>query len=231
MKLRLSKFLSRSNIASRRAAEKLIFSEKVRVNGKLAKKPEQMVDPKKDIVICNGKTVILQEEKFYFLLNKPKGFTCSNVGKIKEKLVLDFFAHLSVRLFTVGRLDKDVTGLVIVTNDGTFANRVIHPSFNVEKEYLIKVKQEITHIHLKKLSAGIFLDRRKIKPKKVVKIRKGTCKISVMEGKKHEVKLLVSNAKLDLIDLKRIRIGNLRLGSLPIGSYRKMNKQEIDLFF
>jgi len=230
MKQRLSKFLSGSNVASRRAAEKLIFSKKVLINGKIAQKPEQMIDPKKDIIFCKGKEISLQDKKYYFILNKPKGFVCSNIKKHKEKLVIDFFSNLSVRLFTVGRLDKDVTGIIFITNDGTFANRVIHPSFNVKKEYLIKVVQEITHNHLKKLSKGIVIEGKKIIPNKVVKIRKGTCKISVMEGKKHEVKLLVSSAGLDLIELKRISIGNIRLGNLPIGSYRKMKNKEIELF-
>jgi len=230
MKLRLSKFLARSNVASRRAAEKLIFSKKVFVNGTLAQKPEQMVDPQKDKVLCNGMEITIEKEKFYFLFNKPKGFLCSSVRKNKEKLVLDFFSHISARLYTVGRLDRDVTGLIFITNDGTFANQVIHPSKNVEKEYLIKVNQYITDTHLKRLAEGIVIDRRKIKPSKVTKIRKGTCKISVMDGKKHEIKLLVSSAKLDLIELKRIRIGNIRLGNLPIGSYRKMKKQEVEMF-
>jgi 23S rRNA pseudouridine2605 synthase len=149
----------------------------------------------------------------------------------KKKLVIDLFSHLRLRLFTIGRLDRDTTGLLLVTNDGHFAHRVIHPSSNIVKEYLIKTEQEITDAHLKIIAKGAFIEDCWVKPVKVQKVRKGTLKVSVKEGKKREVRLLVQNAGLDILELSRIRIGGLHLGSLSEGMFREMTANEKTAIF
>jgi len=225
-KKRLSKALAAAGIASRRAAEELIFEGRVKVNGETVKVPQTLVDWETDQITVDEDPIRGEEKKVYFLLNKPHGFICSNTRTGTKKLVVDLFAHLPFRLFTVGRLDRDTTGLLIVTNDGLFANKVIHPSSNIAKEYLVKTGQEITDGHLKAVSKGCYIEDRWIKPVKVEKVRKGTLKVTVKEGKKREVRLLVQNAGLDILELSRIRIGGLRLGPLPEGAFREMTERE-----
>ena len=225
-KQRLSKVLAAAGVASRRAAEELIFEGRVTVNGKVTKVPQTLVSLDEDHLAVNGHEVKKTQEKVYYLLNKPSGYTCSHTRIGRKKLVLDLFEDHPIRLFTVGRLDRDTTGLLIVTNDGHFANRVIHPSANIVKEYLIKVQQEVSHEHLQKISKGTFIEDAWVKPARVQKVRKGTLKIGVKEGKKREVRLLVANAGLDLQEISRIRIGGLSLGAIPEGTYREMTEKD-----
>lgn len=229
-KKRLAKFLAGAGVASRRKCEELIFEGLVRVNGKIVLLPQTLVD-ERDAIEVNGKKVRSEQEKVYFIVNKPRGCVCSAVRKGREKLVLDLFEGLSTRLFTVGRLDRDTSGLILVTNDGAYANRVIHPSSNIKKEYIVKTSAEISDAHLKTISEGILLEEAYVKPVKVSKMRRGTLKIVVSEGKKREVRYLVENAGLEVLELKRTRIGGLRLGTLPLGSWRAMTEREKEVIF
>jgi len=226
---RLSKVLAACGVASRRAAEKLIFEGKVEVNGKEVLVPQTLVDPKRDTITVDGEKISGVEPKVYYLLHKPKKCICTS-APIKGRRVIDLF-DTDLRLFTVGRLDKDTTGLLIVTNDGVFANSIIHPSSNIEKEYLAKVNREITHDDLVKISKGGFIEGSWVKPKKVQKIRRGTLKIIVMEGKKHEVRLLLEKYGFLVTDLERLRLGRLCLGSLPYGAFRPLLERDKKLIF
>lgn len=226
---RLSKALAAAGVASRRASEELIFSGRVKVNGRTVLVPQTLVDWGSDSISVDETPLAKEEEKLYFMLNKPAGYLCTNERPGKKKIVLDLFDDVNARLFTVGRLDRDTTGLLLVTNDGHFANSAIHPSANIEKEYLVKVMQEITPEHLETLSEGARIDDRWIKPRGVEKVRKGTFKIRVKEGRKHEVRILAERAQLRIFELKRIRIGGLVLGSLPEGAYRPLSEKEISL--
>ncbi len=230
-KKRLSKALAAAGIASRRAAEEIIFEGRVKVNGQVVLLPQTMVSWEKDEIEVDGQPLQREEQKVYFLLNKPHGFVCSHTRIGSKKLVVDLFTHLGLRVFTVGRLDRDTTGLLIVTNDGHFSNQVIHPSSNIAKEYLVKTVQEITDVHLKSISKGTRIEGALIRPVSVTKVRKGTLKVVVKEGKKREVRLLVQNAGLDINELSRIRIGGLHLGSVPEGTYRELTVAERELIF
>ncbi|MBN2479666.1 MAG: rRNA pseudouridine synthase [Parachlamydiales bacterium] len=227
---RLNKFLAHAGIDSRRKVEELIITRRVKVNNEIIDEPGFQVDIEKDQVFVDGKEV-KQETKQYFILNKPKGFVCSNVRKTRERLVIDIFKSHPYKLFTVGRLDRDTIGLVIVTNDGDLANKIIHPSSNIEKEYIAKVTAEVTHEELIKISKGAFVENRFVKPKKVFKVRKGTIKIIVKEGKKREVKAFIKKANLPLKELKRVRIGNLHLGKIPVGEYKKVSLKDLEAIF
>lgn len=229
LKKRLSKFLAAAGIASRRACEDLIFSGKVTVNGTVTLLPQTLVD-ENDKVVCNGKNVTCSEQKVYYILNKPKGYVCTSAHS-NSNIVLDLFGDVKERLFTIGRLDKDTKGLLLVTNDGHFANRVIHPSGNIQKEYLAKTNHEITPEHLLAISSGTLVEGTFVKPLKVVKIRRGTLKITISEGKKREIRQLLESAGLRTLDLTRIRIGGLVLGSLPEGSWRPLKPREMELIF
>jgi 23S rRNA pseudouridine2605 synthase len=228
MKKRLSKALSASGVASRRGCEELIFAGKVFVNGEVVLLPQTLVDPDEDRILVNGKRIQEEEKKVYFLLNKPAGYICTTVEKkFGAKRLLDLFSHLPYRLFTAGRLDQATRGLIVVTNDGLFANRLTHPSYNLSKEYLAKTDQEITFEHLATLSEGTWIQNSHIRPLSVKKVRRGTLKIVVAEGKKHEVRLLLAHAKLTVKELVRLRIGPLSLGSLAPGEYRELTPQEL----
>ncbi len=224
-KQRLSKVLAAAGVASRRACEKLIFNGHVSVNDKMELIPQTMVTFK-DSIAVDGKLIKHSENKVTYILNKPKGYLCSSKKIEDTKIVLDLFRSVKVRLFTVGRLDKDTQGLIIVTNDGDFAQNVIHPSHNTEKEYLVKVQQEVTHEHLQAMSKGARIDGTFVKPVRVTKVRKGTFKIVVMEGKKREIRILAKDAGLKVMELTRIRIGGLKLGNLPLGTWREITSRE-----
>lgn len=165
------------------------------------------------------------------MLEGPVGYICSSKRtSATTKLAIDLLAREPQRLYTIGRLDKASCGLILLTNDGDFAHRVAHPSFDLEKEYLVKVKNEITDKHLKAISAGMRIEGTFVRPVSVYKVRRGTLKITLKEGKKHEVRLLCRKTDLTIKELRRIRIGPLKLGKLPAGSYRTLTPREIQAF-
>lgn len=229
-KKRLSKALASAGIASRRACEELIFEGKVTVNGEIILKPETHVDLGEDDVRFEDQRIRNEQEKIYYILNKPTGCICSNKPMDRKKLVIDLFPS-EKRLFTVGRLDRDTTGLLIATNDGHFAQRVIHPRANIEKEYLVKTSQEVMHDHLQAISKGAFVDGVYVRPVSVRKVRRGTLKVTVKEGRKREVRVFVQKVGLSILSLARIRIGGLVLGNLVEGDYREMQEHEKEAIF
>jgi 23S rRNA pseudouridine2605 synthase len=229
-KKRLSKFMAASGVASRRASEELIFAGKVKVNGQIVKVPQTLVN-EKDAIEVDGEVIGHAESKVYYILNKPIGYICTNLRTNSTKIVLDLFPDVKERLFTIGRLDKDTQGLIILTNDGHFANMVIHPSKNIHKEYLVKTENEITHDHLIAISNGTLVEGTFVKPIRVTKVRKGTLKIVISEGKKREVRMMMESAGLQVKELTRIRIGGLSLGELETGSWRAMTEKEKELIF
>ncbi|MCH9634110.1 MAG: Ribosomal small subunit pseudouridine synthase A [Chlamydiae bacterium] len=227
-KNRLSKILARAGVASRRKCEDLIFAGRISVNGTIIKEPQFQVDLKKDHVCFDEKHISDFEKKVYYILNKPKGYVCSHDKERHKNLIVDLFPTKE-RLFTVGRLDKDTTGLLIVTNDGRLSYKVSHPKFEIEKEYLVKTDREITANDLKRIASGMTIEGTFVKPLAVSKVRKGTVKITVKEGKKHEVRLLIAQTGSEVVELTRIRIGNLRLGNQLLGSYKAISLEEIEL--
>ena len=230
-KKRLSKAMAAAGIASRRACEEIIFAGRVRVNGETVKIPQTAIDWETDRIEVDGETVTREQKKIYYMLNKPEGYICSSVRPGKKRIVLDLFPHTLERLFTVGRLDKETTGLLLVTNDGHFANKVIHPSSNIIKEYIVKTPQEIEPDHLMTLSEGARVDEKWVRPVSVQKVRKGTFRICVKEGKKHEVRIIAERAGLKVIELTRVRIGSLVLGTLPLGEFRALTERDMNLIF
>lgn len=230
-KNRLSKILAGAGVASRRACEELIFTGKVQVNGETVLLPQTQVDLGTDKITVDGKPITAEEAKVYFILNKPRGYVCTTRRFPDTKTVLDLFEGESARLFTVGRLDKDTEGLIIVTNDGHFANSVIHPSSDIVKEYMAKTDQELSHEHLVAIGNGALVEGSFVKPVSVHKVRRGTVKVAIKEGKKREVRILLEAAGLKVLELTRIRIGNLHLGTLPIGAWREMTKKDMESIF
>ena len=225
MTQRLNTFVARFLPTSRRKAEELIFNGLVEVNGIIQKEPFFRVDPK-DRVLVDNQPIKSRKQTLYYALNKPRGFVCSERRFKQEKLVTDLFPTTQGRLFTIGRLDKDSEGLILVTNDGAFANNVSSPKAGVEKEYVVKTVQEISHEHLVQLSKGGFVEVSYVRPKSVIKMRKGTTKVILKEGRKREIRVLFQKAGLEIVELKRVRIGNLQLGSLQPGQFKELLESE-----
>lgn len=231
MKIRLSKALAKAGISSRRRAEELIFAGLVQVNGETIRLPQFIVDPAIDIIEYKNRAIVIQNTFFYYIMNKPKGYLCTHQSRKGEKLIYDLFPKTHPRLFSVGRLDKDTTGLLVITSDGKFAQKIAHPSYSCEKEYLVVCRESITVEYLKKLKRGCVIEGRLAIPKKVEKIQETKLSITLEEGIKREIRILVQQCGLTLLSLRRIRIGKLRLRNLPIGTYREMTPREKACFF
>lgn len=225
-KQRLSKVLASYGVASRRKCEDLIFNGKVQVNKKTVLTPQTMVDPKVDYIEVLDKPLKPKDEIFYFVMNKPKGYVCSHNKKVHKKVIYDILDKKLPRLFTVGRLDKETTGLILLTNDGHFAQQVIHPSYNLTKEYLALSKTTVKSKNLKALEQGLEIDGTKVVPTCVKQIEKRLLKIVVKEGKNREVRRLMEHAGLETEHLHRVRIGPLTLGKLKEGHFRPLSKKE-----
>ena len=228
---RLSKVLASAGVASRRACEELIFQGLVKVNGEIVRVPQTRVDLAVDRITVRDQLIQQAEKKVYYLLNKPVGYICSARRTSQTKIVLDLFPEEESRLFTVGRLDKDTGGLLLLTNDGHFAQSVIHPSANIHKEYLVKTDQEVTHDHLIAIGQGTLVEGTFVKPIRVEKVRRGTLKVVIGEGKKREVRLLLDAVGLSIKSLTRIRLGGLILGDLPVGTWRILTEKDKQLIF
>ncbi|XP_042043289.1 putative ribosomal large subunit pseudouridine synthase SVR1, chloroplastic isoform X1 [Salvia splendens] len=238
---RLAKVLAAAGVASRRSSEELIFQGKVTVNGSVCNTPQTRVDPAKDIIYVNGGRLAKKlPPKVYFALNKPKGYICS-AGEKETKSALslldDFMKTWTKRnpgtpkprLFTVGRLDVNTTGLIIVTNDGEFANQISHPSSNLSKEYIASISGAVSKRQLIAISEGAVVEGVHCTPDLVEllsrqpDIPRARLRIVVHEGRNHEVRELVKNAGLQMHSLKRVRIGAFRLPTdLGLGKHQEL---------
>lgn len=225
----LIKILSQTGLGARRQLQDLILQGAISIDGKVVTDLSLVTDPYKHSICIFGQPIPNAQEKAYYILNKPKGYLCSH--NTMGKKVVDLFEETGLRLFTVGRLDRDTLGLLIVTNDGDFSHRIAHPSNQISKEYLVKVNKEVEDHHLKAIAQGALVDGKWVKPKKVTKVRRGSIKVVVTDGRKHEVKHLMMAADLTVLELKRIRIGGLTLGSLPEGSWRPLSPKEREAIF
>lgn len=244
---RLSKVLAAAGVASRRSCEELIFGGKVTVNGSVCTSPQTRVDILKDSIYVNGNRLSKKmPPKLYFALNKPKGYICSS-GK-ESKSVISLFDGLwktwnktnpgvpKPRLFTVGRLDVATIGLIIVTNDGDFAQSLAHPSSELSKEYIATIEGGVHRRHLIAISEGTQVEGVHCVPDSVELLPtqpdapRARLRIVVHEGRNHEVRELVKNAGLQLYSLKRVRIGGFRLPSdLGLGKYVELKQSDLKL--
>lgn len=228
-KERLNTILQKRGIASRRKSDDLIISGKVKVNNKVITRPGHKACPIEDQILVAGRCVSEGHQKVAYILNKPKGFVCSHKGDLGAPTIYELFKKNPYRLFSAGRLDKDATGMLIVTNDGDLAYDLTHPSQKIEKEYFVKVREQITKEHINFMRRGIKLQGQLLIPKSVVKVKAKSLLITIFEGKKHEVKYFVRKAGLSLTELKRVRIGSLKLAHLPLGTFRELKEREKDL--
>lgn len=229
-KIRLQKHLSECGIASRRKAEELIEQGKVRVNGRVAFIGDK-VDPKRDKVTVSGKTVIANIEKVYIMLHKPRGYVTTTKDELDRKCVTDLVKDVGVKVFPVGRLDRNSEGLLIMTNDGNFANSLTHPSAYVNKTYRVTVKGDVTDEKLINLREGIMLDGRKTLPcDAFIAERRADRTVMIFiihEGRNRQIRRMCEAVGLEVIRLKRTEIAGVKLGMLPQGKWRPLNEKEM----
>ena len=229
-KIRLQKHLAECGVASRRKSEELIEMGKVKVNGHVAALGTK-VDPKRDKITVRGKTIVANTTKMYIMLHKPRGFVTTMSDEKGRKCVTDLVKDAPVRLFPVGRLDMNSEGLLIMTNDGEFANKLTHPSYHVNKTYRVTVKGDVVDEKIIELKEGIMLDGEKTlpcdcfvaerKPDRTVLI------FIIQEGRNRQIRRMCEAVKLEVMRLKRTEIAGVKLGMLPRGSWRPLNEKEM----
>ncbi|MBI5590528.1 MAG: rRNA pseudouridine synthase [Deltaproteobacteria bacterium] len=225
-KIRLQKYLSIAGICSRRHGEELILAGKVWVNGKLVTELGTRVDPLVDTVEIDGKPVLDRQRLLYIALNKPRGYvtSCEQPG---EKLVTDL-VNVSERIYPIGRLDKDSTGLLLLTNDGPLHHRLSHPSFDHEKEYLVTLAAPIPDSALRKMAEGMLLSGKRTRPAEIHRVSLRRFRIILKEGKNRQIRRMVRKVGQDVLQLHRIRIAGIRLGKLDSGKWRFLDPDEIE---
>ena len=228
---RLQKVMAHAGIASRRKSEKLIKQGIVKVNNQVIKEPGFKVNPAKDNITVNGKS-ISKEKKVYILLNKPTGYITTTDDPYQRKTVLDLIDDIPQRVYPVGRLDRDSRGLLLLTNDGKLTHKITHPSHEIKKEYLVEIQGSLTKKDLNKLENGIHLGNRKTAPAKAKIIRninKNTIfSLTITEGRNRQVRRMCEKIGYKVIDLKRIRLNFLTLDGLKEGEFRYLKKEEIN---
>lgn len=231
-KERIQKILSDFGLTSRRKAEKLIEDGRVTLNGRQAKLGDKALKGIDKIKVDGKEVKSDSNEKYYIMLYKPRGFLSAVVDDRQRKCVTDLVNDINVRLYPIGRLDKDSEGLLLMTNDGDFANAVMHPSHHIEKKYRVTVKPRVKEEDLIKLSTSIEIDGKSTTPAIVEVVKhsddRSVLEIILKEGKNRQIRKMCENANLKVSKLKRIAIGNVKLGMLQVGKYRHLAKNEIN---
>ncbi len=227
--MRLQKFFSDSGILSRRAAEAEIAAGKVRVNGVTAHIGD-VIDPAVDIVEYKGKRILPREgaKRHYIMLNKPRGFITTMQDEKGRPTVADLTSGVGARIYPVGRLDMDSEGLLLLTDDGEFANHLTHPRHEIPKIYHVTLSSVLTKEQLSALRAPMELDGYRLRPVAVKRLAPDTVQVNLYEGRNRQIRRMCEAVGLKVIRLQRIAIGDLGLGNLPLGKWRELNANEVE---
>lgn len=229
---RIQKIIADGGICSRRKAEELIAKNHVKVNGHPAI-IGQKINPVKDIITIDGEEVLYQRKRefTYLIMNKPRGYLTSMSDDRGRRCVTELLPESNKRLFPVGRLDLNSEGLLLFTDDGRFANQMMHPSHQVSKTYRVTVRPDITDVQAARLSEGVYIDGRLTAPAEIRIISKEpnrvVMEIVIREGRNRQVRKMCEIVKLDVARLKRTAIGPIRLGMLKPGGTRELSKEEL----
>jgi 23S rRNA pseudouridine2605 synthase len=226
--MRLAKFLAHAGVASRRGAEEIIRDGRVSIAGKTVTDPARDVDIDSGVAV-DGKFLEGPEERMVFLLNKPTGVLSTAADTHGRRTVVDLVPSRGARLYPVGRLDADSTGLILVTNDGDLAQRLTHPSFEVPRTYRATVRPvPVPERALRTLREGVDLDDGRTAPAKVRQVKPGVLELTIHEGRNHQVKRMCEAVGHRVNTLQRIRFGPLRLDDLPEGAHRRLKAAEVE---
>lgn len=229
----LQKYLSECEVASRRKSEELIIDKKVKINGRVAKLGDRVI-PGKDNVTVNNQAVSIADKKYYIMLHKPRGYVTTTQDELGRKCITELVSDIPAKIYPAGRLDKDSEGLVIMTNDGEFANCLIHPSKNIWKTYRVTVRNNITENQLTGLCIGPKIDGKPTEPARVKVVSKEpnrtVLEIAIKEGRNRQIRKMCELVNLTVVRLKRTSIGQLKLGMLKPGAWRDLTSSEIKMF-
>ena len=232
--MRINKYLATCGLGSRRSVEELIKKGLISINNKVVTDLSFDVSSS-DIVKYNGKNLSLVEDKVYIMLNKPRCYITSTKDDQGRKVVLDLLKGCKYKIFPVGRLDYNTEGLLLLTNDGDWANNITHPSNHIAKTYAVSTKYMLTNKQLNQIRNGIIIDNRRTLPAKINLVDKDDSHyfyhITIYEGRNREIRKMFEFLELKIYSLKRLQIGNLLLGDLEEGKYRYLDKKEINKVF
>lgn len=230
--MRLQKYMAKSGVASRRKSEEIIAEGLVQVNGKTIIEAGFIVDPAKDIVKVDNKIIKLESNKVYIMLNKPVGYVTTLKDEKNRRVVTDLIEGVNERIYPVGRLDIDTSGLLLLTNDGDMTNKLTHPSNKVIKKYIAVVEGTPSKAELERLRNGINLDGRKTAKAYVKVVNKydadSILDIRIHEGRNRQVKRMCEAVNHPVKKLKRVAIGEIEIGGLDFGQWRYLDQEELD---
>lgn len=221
---RLNKYIASCGICSRRKADELITNGKVKINDIVVTNLGEKVN-NEDVVKVDNKIIQKEEKKVYIALNKPRGYVTTNSDEYNRKNVIDLI-HEDVRVYPIGRLDMDTEGLLILTNDGEFSNKVMHPKNKIEKTYIVTTDTNVTNNQIEQLRNGVDIGDYITRPAKVKREGKDKIKIIISEGKNRQVRRMCEAVNINLLNLRRIQVGNINLGTLQSGKYRYLTEHE-----
>lgn len=229
-RIRLQKYLSMCAVASRRKAEELIVQGKVKVNGKVAQIGDK-ISPKHDTVTVSGRKIVGSRKHYYIMLHKPRGYITTMDDEMGRKCVAELVRDVGARVYPVGRLDKDSEGLLLMTNDGEFANHMTHPSKHIPKTYRVTVRPDVTEDMLTAFATGMEIDGRITAPADAHIIEKQdnrvVMEIVLYEGRNRQIRKMCESLGLEVARLKRTSMGSLKLGMLPPGKWRELKEDEV----
>lgn len=230
--MRLQKYIALCGVTSRRKAEELILKGKVKVNGKVVKELGIVIDENKDKIMVNDKLIKPEENKVYIMLNKPVGYVTTLKDEKNRKIVIDLIEGVKERIYPVGRLDADTTGILLLTNDGDITYKLTHPSNKIPKRYIAIVEGIPSKSELERFRNGIKIDGRYTSKARIKIIKtyenESVLEITIHEGRNRQIKKMCEAINHPIKKLKRIAIGELELGELGIGQWRYLNDEEIE---
>ena len=227
--IRINKFIAESGFASRRKAEEYITQGRVTINGKVVKVLSTKVDPLNDVVYVDD-VKLKKKEKVYYLLNKPKGVITSTDDERKRRTVVDLI-DTREKIFPVGRLDYNTTGILLLTNDGDFSNQLTHPSYKVDRVYIAQLDRDLKESDKNKLLTGVYLDRKRSMFTKISFVEEknfSLVKVVTVEGRNHFVKNMFSSLGYKVRELQRESFGKFNTKGIPSGNYKILTKREIE---
>lgn len=226
MKARIAKYLASCGLGSRRNCEELVRDGRVAVNGKVIDSPALDIEPGTDIIKVRGK-IVEPQKKVYYLLNKPAGYTSTVSDEHAERVITELVPK-DEAVWPVGRLDRETSGLIILTNDGDLTQKLTHPKYEKSKTYVAKLDRPLDTGQLAELIHGVELDDGRVKPDKLTEMASGNYEITVHEGRNRLVRRIFEHFDRKVLALSRVKLSFLGLGSLKLAGFRRLNRQEIE---
>ncbi|MBQ8997878.1 MAG: rRNA pseudouridine synthase [Clostridium sp.] len=232
--MRINKYIASCGVASRRKAEEIILAKRVKVNGKTVEELSFNIDEDNDIVEIDGQRIGLNEESVYIVLNKPEGYITTVKDQFDRPSVLDLVGDIKERVYPIGRLDYETSGLLILTNDGDLTYKLTHPKHEVDKTYMAIVKGIPTKEELKNFEEGLYIEDYKTAPAKIKIVKKdeeknyAICQIKIHEGRNRQVRKMCRAINHPVMRLRRVAMGKITLKDTEVGKYRHLSKEEVE---